>query len=151
MYPVYENIEISPYFWVVSNFCVVPNFCVVLCIVCLVSFCVLFVCKCVLYYCHQVATQLQLTNVSNISNIKYYNNHECDSNFTLYWDTPIISHHCFPGHGTVHRQYASPKHWHLRTDFSVLTNKTTISVFTSVKTSDVIHLLSVCLYSRQNM
>jgi len=30
-------------------------FCVVLCIVC----------KCVLYYCHRVATQLQLTNISN--------------------------------------------------------------------------------------
>ena len=29
------------------------------------SFCVLFVCKCVLYYCHRVATQLQLTNISN--------------------------------------------------------------------------------------
>jgi len=28
----------------------------------------LFVCKCVLYYCHRVATQLQLTNISN--NIK---------------------------------------------------------------------------------
>jgi hypothetical protein len=42
------------------------NFCVVLCIVCFVSFCVLFVCKCVLYYCHRVATQLQLTNISNI-------------------------------------------------------------------------------------
>jgi hypothetical protein len=40
------------------------NFCVVLCIVCFVAFCVLFVCKCVLYYCHQVATQLQLTNIS---------------------------------------------------------------------------------------
>ena len=39
------------------------NFCVVLCIVCFVSFCVLFVCKYVLYYCHQVATQLQLTNI----------------------------------------------------------------------------------------
>jgi hypothetical protein len=42
------------------------NFCVVLCIVCFVSFCVLFVCKCVLYYCHQVATQLQLTNISKL-------------------------------------------------------------------------------------
>jgi hypothetical protein len=30
-----------------------------------VSFCVLFVCKCVLYYCHRVATQLQLTNISD--------------------------------------------------------------------------------------
>jgi hypothetical protein len=30
----------------------------------IVLFCVLFVCKCVLYYCHQVATQLQLTNIS---------------------------------------------------------------------------------------
>ena len=40
------------------------NFCVVLCIVCFVLFCVFFVCKCVLYYCHQVATQLQLTNIS---------------------------------------------------------------------------------------
>ena len=29
------------------------------------SFCVLFVCKCVLYYFHRVATQLQLTNISN--------------------------------------------------------------------------------------
>jgi hypothetical protein len=42
-----------------------PNFCVVLYIVCFVSFCVLFVCICVLYYCHQVATQLQLTNIPN--------------------------------------------------------------------------------------
>ena len=41
-----------------------PNFCVVLCIVYFVSFCVLFVCICVLYYCHQMATQLQLTNIS---------------------------------------------------------------------------------------
>jgi hypothetical protein len=32
--------------------------CVVLCIV---------FCKCVLYYCHRVATQLQLTNISNLS------------------------------------------------------------------------------------
>jgi len=40
------------------------NLCVVLCILCFVSFCVLFVCKCVLHYCHQVATQLQLTNIS---------------------------------------------------------------------------------------
>jgi hypothetical protein len=39
-------------------------FCVV-CIVCFVSFSVLFVCICVLYYCHRVATQLQLTNISN--------------------------------------------------------------------------------------
>jgi hypothetical protein len=46
------------------------NFCVVLCIVCFVSFCVLFVCKCVLYYCHRVATQLQLTNMSN--HISYF-------------------------------------------------------------------------------
>ena len=44
------------------------NFRVVLCIVCFVSFCVLFVCICVLYYCHRVATQLQLTNISSISN-----------------------------------------------------------------------------------
>ena len=29
-----------------------------------VSFCVLLVCKCVLYYSHRVATQLQLTNIS---------------------------------------------------------------------------------------
>jgi len=43
------------------------KFCVVLCIVCFVSFCVLFVCKCVLYYCHRAATQLQLTNISYIS------------------------------------------------------------------------------------
>ena len=41
------------------------TFWVVLCIVCFMSFCVLFVCKCVLYYCHQVATQLQLTNISH--------------------------------------------------------------------------------------
>jgi hypothetical protein len=40
------------------------SYCVVLCIVCFVSFCVLFVCKCVLNYCHQVATQLQLINIS---------------------------------------------------------------------------------------
>jgi hypothetical protein len=32
-----------------------------------VSFFVLFVYKCVLYYCHRVATQLQLTNISNLS------------------------------------------------------------------------------------
>jgi hypothetical protein len=40
------------------------NFCFVLRIVCFVSLCVLFLCKCVLYCCHQVATQLQLTNIS---------------------------------------------------------------------------------------
>ena len=43
-----------------------PYFCVLLCIVHFVSFCVLSVCKYVLYYCHRVATQLQLTNISNI-------------------------------------------------------------------------------------
>ena len=32
--------------------------------VCFVSFCVLFLCTCVLYYCHRVTTQLQLTNIS---------------------------------------------------------------------------------------
>jgi len=39
---------------------------VVICVVLLlfVLFYVLFVCKCVLYYCHQVATRLQLTNIS---------------------------------------------------------------------------------------
>ena len=42
---------------------VFQNFCAVLCIVCIVSFCVLFWGKYVLYYCHQVATQLQLTNI----------------------------------------------------------------------------------------
>jgi len=35
----------------------------------IVLFCVFLVCKCVLYYCHQVATKLQLTNISNI---KYF-------------------------------------------------------------------------------
>jgi hypothetical protein len=87
----------------------------------------------------------------SLHNIKHYNNHEYDSNFTLYWDTPIISNHCFLGHDTVHRQYASLKHLHVFTDLSVLTNKTTISAFTSVNTSDVIHILSVCLHSRRNM
>jgi hypothetical protein len=49
-------------------------FCVVLCIVFVVLYIVLFlfcvlcvcVCKCVLYYRHQVSTQLQLTNISEI-------------------------------------------------------------------------------------
>jgi len=35
----------------------------------IVLFSVLFVCKCVLNYCHRVATQLQLTNISIITNI----------------------------------------------------------------------------------
>jgi hypothetical protein len=42
----------------------IPKFFVVLCIVCFVLFCLLFLCKCVLYYSHQVATKLQLTNIS---------------------------------------------------------------------------------------
>jgi hypothetical protein len=45
---------------------------VVLRVVCFVSFCVLFVCKCVLYYCHQVATQMQLTNISYTYIMLYY-------------------------------------------------------------------------------
>ena len=41
----------------------------------IVLFCVLFVCKCVLYYSFRVSTQLQLTNISNISYqiISYHN------------------------------------------------------------------------------
>ena len=46
--------------------CCSMYFCVVLCIVGFVSFSVLFVCICVLNYCHRVATQLQLTNISNV-------------------------------------------------------------------------------------
>jgi hypothetical protein len=34
----------------------------------IVLFYILFVCKCVLYYCHWVSTQLQLTNISYITN-----------------------------------------------------------------------------------
>ena len=34
-------------------------------------FCVVFVCKCVLYYCHRVATQMQLTNISQVINQFY--------------------------------------------------------------------------------
>ena len=49
-----------------SKIFVILNFYVVLGIVCFLSFCVLFVYKCVLYYCHRVATQLQLTTMSNI-------------------------------------------------------------------------------------
>jgi len=37
-----------------------------------VSFCVLFVCKCVLFYCQRVSTQLQLINISYISNFNSY-------------------------------------------------------------------------------
>jgi hypothetical protein len=46
---------------------------VVICVVRLlfVLFSVLLVCKCVLYYCQRVATQLQLTNISNIKNQSY--------------------------------------------------------------------------------
>jgi hypothetical protein len=29
----------------------------------------LFVCKCVLYFCHQISTQLQIANISNILSI----------------------------------------------------------------------------------
>jgi hypothetical protein len=43
----------------------------VLRIVCFVSFCVLFVCKFVLCYCHRVATQFQLTDISN-NRVKFY-------------------------------------------------------------------------------
>ena len=47
--------------------CTLRNYRTVLFHVLLVSivlFYVLFVCNCILYYCHQVATQLQLTNIS---------------------------------------------------------------------------------------
>ena len=52
-------------------------------------------------------------------NIKYYNNLEYDLNFTLYWDTLIVTHHCFLSHDTVHQQYDSLKHWHVSTNFNV--------------------------------
>jgi len=44
-----------------QNFCcsIYCLFCVILCIVC--------VCKCVMYYCHWVSTQLQLTNIYQVS------------------------------------------------------------------------------------
>jgi predicted ferric reductase len=38
----------------------------------IVFFCVLFVCECVLCYCHWVSTQLQLTNISYIINLKVW-------------------------------------------------------------------------------
>jgi hypothetical protein len=48
-----------------ASFLCIPSHSCVYCFI--VLFCVLFVCKCVLYCCHQVATQLQSTNIS-ISN-----------------------------------------------------------------------------------
>jgi len=47
--------------------CVLIVMYVPFCVFCsIVLFFVLFVCQCVLYYCHRVATQLQLTNISDI-------------------------------------------------------------------------------------
>jgi hypothetical protein len=48
--------------------CILIVICVTFCVFCIiVLFCVLFVCKCGLYYCQRVSTQLQLTNILNIS------------------------------------------------------------------------------------
>jgi hypothetical protein len=56
------------YVFLLLSLCILIVMYVLLCIFSfIVLFYVLFVSKCVLYYCYRVSTQLQLTNISNIS------------------------------------------------------------------------------------
>jgi len=55
----------------------------------------LFVCRCVLYYCRRVATQLQLTNISNLcySPLKFYIHIQITHKFNTYLTENISIRH----------------------------------------------------------
>jgi len=107
---------------------ILPDFCAVLCIVCFVSFCVSFACKCVPYYCHQVATQLQLTNIS------YHIISSCPCTALLMFPTPLATLllQFWSQIGSLlplrWKQHILPNHWQPSTWLCKVTNKTTIYI-----------------------